>query len=152
MFRIKMGKFHFRWCENNIETSTSFQNDPSSFASSSKIYSFFCHFVSHNTEYYKWLCRLWRHIQIDRLPFQGTWLGLLGQSFILVSMWPTDQTSNKLVINIRWWRCPLPIGPNLTLPHPNSWIETHSVFSAKIIEYAVFHLSISRWSVFIETC
>ena len=29
--------FQFRYCENNIETSTLFQNDPPSFVSSSKI-------------------------------------------------------------------------------------------------------------------
>ena len=68
------------------------------------------------------------------------------------SMWPTGQTSNNTVINIRWWRFPLPRGPSLALPHPNSWLETHFVLLlAKIIEYTVFQLSLSHWFVFIET-
>ena len=39
--------------------------------------TFLCHFATHNIEYYKWLCRLRRHIQVGRLPVQGTWLGLV---------------------------------------------------------------------------
>ena len=44
MFQIKMessgrntSRLQFRRCENNIETSTLFQNDPPTFVSSSKI-------------------------------------------------------------------------------------------------------------------
>ena len=29
------------------------------------------HFVTKNREYYEWLCRLRRNIQVGRLPFQG---------------------------------------------------------------------------------
>ena len=36
-------------------------------------------------------------------------------------------------------------------PCQNSWLETHFVSLAKISEYAVFQLSISYWSVLIET-
>ena len=52
------------------------------------------------------------------------------------------------ILNIRWWRCPHPSSPSFTLPHPNSWLET---LNAKIIEYAVFQLSLSQWFVFVET-
>ena len=129
----------------------------------SKWPSFFCkffknftpflyHFFTHNREYYEWFWRFRGHIQVDRLPFQGTWLGLVAQSVILGSMWLTGQTSNNLVINIRWWKCPLPSGPILALPHPNSWLETPFILLlAKIIEYTVFQLSLSYWFVFIET-
>ena len=41
------------------------------------LFSFICHFVTYNREYYEWLCRLRRYIQVGRLPLQGTWLGLL---------------------------------------------------------------------------
>ena len=67
-----------RFCGNNIEMPMLFQNEPA---------YFFCKFfkiVSHpqslatyNREYYAWLCRLMRHIQNDRLPNQGNWLGLV---------------------------------------------------------------------------
>ena len=40
-----------------------------------------------------------RHIQVGRLPVQGTWLGLVSQSVIGGSMWPTGQTSNNSVIS-----------------------------------------------------
>ena len=114
--------------------------------------SFLCHFITHNTEYYEWFWRLRCHIQVGRLPFQGTWLCLVAQSVILGSMWPIGQTSHNSVINIRWWRCPLPSCPSLALPHPNSWLETHFVLLlAKIIEYTVFQLSLFHWFVFIET-
>ena len=33
--------------------------------------------------------------QIGWVPVQGTWLGLVGQSVILGSMWPAGQTSNN---------------------------------------------------------
>ena len=109
-------------------------------------------FYTRNREYYEWIWRLKRHIQVIRLPFQVTWLSLVAQSVILGSMWPIGQTSNNSVINIRWWRCPLPSCPSLALPHPNSWLETHFVLLlAKIIEYTVFQLSLSHWFVFIET-
>ena len=72
-----------RFCENNIEMSMLFQNEPA---------SFFCKFfkvlsnpqslVTYNREYYKWLCRLMRYIQIGRLPDKATWLGLVTQSAI----------------------------------------------------------------------
>ena len=52
------------------------------------------------------------------------------------SMWSTGQTSNNSVINIRWWRNPLPSGPSLALLDSNSWLETHFILLlAKIIEY-----------------
>ena len=38
---------------------------------------FLCHFFTYNREYYQWLCRLRHHIQVGRLPVQGTWLGLV---------------------------------------------------------------------------
>ena len=126
-----------------------FQNDPPFFASSSKISPFFFHFVASNREYYEWLCRLRCHIQVGRLPVQGTWLDLVTQSVIWGSMWPTDQTSNNSVVNM-WWRCPLPSDPSLALPHPNSWLETVFVLLAKIIEYAIFQLSLSHWFVLTE--
>ena len=62
-----------RFCENNIEMSILFQNEPPpSFASSSKFSPILSQLL-HTTDYYKWLCRLMRHIQIGRLPDQGTW-------------------------------------------------------------------------------
>ena len=39
--------------------------------------SFHCHFVTYNREYYEWLCKLKRHIQVGKLPVPGTWLGLV---------------------------------------------------------------------------
>ena len=113
---------------------------------------FLCHFVTHNREYHEWFWRLRHHIQVEILPFHGTWLNLVAQSVILGSMWSTGQTSNNSVINTRWWGCPLPSGPSLALPHPNSWKETKFVLIlAEIIEYAVFQLSLSHWFLFIET-
>ena len=113
---------------------------------------FLCHFATLNREYYERLWRLQRHIQVGRLSFQRTWLGLVTQFVILGSMWPTGKTSNKSVINFRWWRCPLPSGLSLALPHSSSWLETHFVLLlAKIIEYIVFHLSLCHWFVFVET-
>ena len=41
-----------------------------------------CHFVTYNREYYEWLCRLKRHIQVGRLQVQSTWLGLVILSVI----------------------------------------------------------------------
>ena len=68
------------------------------------------------------------------------------------SMWPTGQTSNNSVINIRCWRCPLPSGPSLAFLHPNGRLETHFVLLlTKIIEYTVFQLSLFHWFVFTET-
>ena len=113
-------RFQFWWCENNIETSTLFQNDPPSFASS--FTPFLCHLVTHNREE------------------EGVNRG---------SMWATGQTSNNSVINIRWWRCPLPSGSNLALLYPNSRLETHFILLlAKIIEYTVFQISFSHWFVY----
>ena len=40
------------------------------------------HFVTHSREYCEWLCELSCHIQVGRLPFQGTWLSLVAQSVI----------------------------------------------------------------------
>ena len=89
--------------------------------------------------------------QIDRLPVMSTWLGLVTQSVIWGSMQPTDQTSKNSVIK-RWWKCPLPGGPSLALPHTNSWPETHFVLLVKIIICAVLQLtlSLSHWFVFTE--
>ena len=98
---------------------------------------FLCHFVIHNREYYEWLCRLSCHIQIGRLPVEGTWLGLVTQSVIRGSMWSTGQTSRNSVIN-KWWRCPLPSGPSLVLPHPNNWLETHFILLTKTIHMTSF--------------
>ena len=36
-------------------------------------------------------------------------------------------------------------------PFQNSWLETHFVLLAKIIEYAVFQPSLPYWFVLIET-
>ena len=52
-------------------------------------FPFLCHFVTYNRKYYEWLCRLRCHIQVVRLPVQGTWLGLVTLSVIWGSMWPT---------------------------------------------------------------
>ena len=109
------------------------------------------HLVTYNREYSEWLCRLRRQIQVDRFPVQGTCLGLVTRFVIWRSMWPSGETSNNLVINIRWWKCPLPRGPSLSLAHPNSWLETHIVLLAKIIEYVIFQLSLSHYFAFIET-
>ena len=109
-------------------------------------------FYTRNREYYEWIWRLKRHIQVIRLPFQVTWLSLVAQSVILGSMWPIGQTSNNSVINVKWWRCTFPSGTSLVLAHPNSWPETHFVLLlVKIIEYTVFQLSLYHWFVFIET-
>ena len=110
------------------------------------LFPFLCHFVTYNREYYEWLCSLRRHIQVGRLPIQGTWLGL---SIIWGSMWPTGKTSNNSVIHIRWWRCPLLSGPSFALP--DSWLETHFLLLAKIIKYVIFQLSLSHWLVLIES-
>ena len=112
---------------------------------------FLCHIFAYSREYYEWLCRLKHHIQVGRLPVQGTWVGLVSQSVIWGSMWPTGQTSHNSVIVRRWWRCALPSGPSMTSPHPISWLETHFGLLAKIIEYTVFQLSFSHWFVLIET-
>ena len=119
-----------------------FQNNPPSFTSSLKTFpdSSLSHFVTYNREYYEWPCRLRCHIQVGMILVQGTWLGLVNQSVVWGSMWPTDQTSNTLVIKIRWWRFPLPTGPNLALPHPNSWLETHYVFWWKSFNMPSFNL------------
>ena len=93
----------------------------------------------HKTEIYT----TWR---IDRLPVQGTWLILVTQSVIWGSMWPTRQTSNNSVID-RCWRCFLPSGPRLALPHTSKWLEAHFTLFAKIIAYAVFQLSLSHWLI-----
>ena len=90
-----------RFCKNNIEML--FQNEPASFfCKFFKILSHPLSLVTCNREYYKWLCRLRPHIQIGRLPDQGTWLGLVTQFAIWGSMGPTGQTSNNSRINIRW--------------------------------------------------
>ena len=108
--------------------------------------------LCHNREYCDWLWRLRHHIQVGRLPFQNNWIGLVPQSVILESMWPTVQTINNSVIYIRWWRCPLTSDPSLILSHPNNWLETHFVLLLdKIIEDTVFQLSLSHWFVFIGT-
>ena len=53
-----------------------FQNEPASlFWKFFKILSHPQSLVTYNSDYYKWLCRLMCHIQIGRLPDQGTWLG-----------------------------------------------------------------------------
>ena len=136
IFGKNASRFQFRWCENNIQTSTLFQNYPPSFSISLKMLPHFSvTFVAHKREYYEWFWGLRHHIQVGRLPFQVTWLGLVVQSVILRSMWPTGQTSNNSVISIRWWRWSLLRGPSLALLHPNSWLETHFVLIlAKIIE------------------
>ena len=72
-----------RFCENNIEISMLFQNEPTSFFF--KFFKILSHpqsLVIYNREYYKWHCRLMRQIQIGRLPNQGTWLGLVTQSVL----------------------------------------------------------------------
>ena len=113
---------------------------------------FLYHSITHKRDYYEWFWRLRCHIEVGRLPFQGTWLGLVAQSVILGSLWPTGQTSNNSVINNRWWRCLFPSGPSLALPHSNSWLETPFVLLlVKIIEYIVFQLSLHHLFVFIET-
>ena len=74
--------------------------------------SFLCHVVTCNREYCEWLCRFRCHIQVGRLPVQGTWLGLVTLFLIWGSMWP---------------RRPFPSGPSVALPHPSSC----SVYSPK---------------------
>ena len=91
------------------------------------------------------------HIQVDRLPFQDSWLSLVANSVTWGSMWPVGQTSNNSVINIRWWRCTISSGTSLRLPHWNSWLETYFALLTKMTECAVFQLSLSHWFVFIET-
>ena len=76
--------------------------------------------------------------------------GLGTQSFIWESMWPTRQTNN-VVTNFRGWRCSLPSGTSLALPHPNSWLETCFAFPTKLIAYAVFQLKSLYWFVYNET-
>ena len=67
-----------RFCENNIEMSMLFQDEPASlFCKFFKILSNPQSLVTYNREYYKWLCRLMRPIEIGRFPDQGTWLGLV---------------------------------------------------------------------------
>ena len=128
MFQIKMGKFwkNTSRFQFNVVTTTLRRLVISKW---------------HNREYYEWLCRLRRHIQVGWLPVQGTWLGFVIQSVAWRSMWPTGQTSNNSVI--KWWRYPLPNGVSLTLPHPNSSLETHFVLLAKIIEYGCSTKSLS---------
>ena len=71
----------FPYCENNIDTtSTLFQNECPSFSSFRNLPPFLRHFVTYTREYYEWLCRLRLHLEVGRLPVQGTWLGLMTQS------------------------------------------------------------------------
>ena len=137
MFQIKIGKFWKKRWQVWIQMLWKQYWDiyvlskwPSLFCKFFKNLSpFLCHFVTENREYNKWLCGLKHHIQVSRLPVQGPWLGLIHLA--------------------RWWRCPLPSGPSLTLPHRNSCIETHFVLLAKIIEYSVFQslsLLCTHWS------
>ena len=44
---------------------------------------------------YKQKPEIYTTSQIGWVPVQGTWLGLVSQSVILGSMWPTGQTSNN---------------------------------------------------------
>ena len=118
-------KFQFRWCQKKHWDVYVLSKWSSLFCKFFKYLTLFhCHFVTHNREQ-----------RVNR-----------------GSMWPTGQISNNSMIHIRWWRCLLPSGPILALPHPNNWLETHSVLLlAKIIEYTAFQLSLSHWFVFIET-
>ena len=122
-----VSKLKFRCYENNIETSMLFKNDHPSFASSSKI-SF--------------------HSSVTLLRWQVASSGYLARFsdpnlYDPISMWAAGQTSNNSVINIRWWRCTFYSIPSLALPHTNnSWLESHFILLAKIIEYAVFQLSL----------
>ena len=106
-----------RFFKNNTEMCTLLRSDPPpSFTSSSKFSPILCHLL-HTRVYYEWLCKLRHHIQVGRLPDQGSWLGLLTQSITRGTMWHAGQTSNNSRINIRWWRCTLPNGSSLALPH-----------------------------------
>ena len=55
-------------------------------------------------------------------------------------MWPTGQTIDNAVIDIRIQKCPLASGSKLALPHPSRSLEVHFVLLGKIIAYAVFQL------------
>ena len=101
---------------------------------------FLCQFVTYNREYYQWLCRLRLHMQVGRLPVQGTWQGLVTQSdnegpcnlhvkLIIIQWWLLRGEDI-----ITWWRYLLPSSPRLALPHLNSSLETHFVLLPKINE------------------
>ena len=144
-------RFQFRCCENNIETYTLFQNYAPSFVSSSKISLHSSVTLPHTLE----------SITSDstgKVSHSSWYVASSGYDARLsdpICYWgfmrPTGHTGKKSMINRGWWRCFLPGGPSLTLPSSNSWLETHFILLAKVIEYAVFQLSLSHCFVLIKT-
>ena len=143
-------RFQFRCCENNIETSTLFQNYLPSFVSPSKISLHSSVTLPHTLE----------SITSDSTGkvSQSSWYvassGYDARFSDPICYWgfmrPTGYTGKKS-ISRGWWRCFLPGGPSLALPSSNSCLETHFILLAKFIEYAVFQLSLPHWFVFIKT-
>ena len=133
--------WHLRYLKNDVPSFCKFFKNLS---------QFLCYFATYNKDYYEWLCNLRWHIQVGKLPAQGTWLGLVTQSVIWGSMWPAGQTSKNSVINIRCWRCFPLSGPICPCYIQHRWLKTHFVLLAKITEHAVLQVSPSHWFVFIE--
>ena len=83
LLKEMLAGFKFLEPDFDIEMCMLFQNEPTSlFRKFFKILSNPQSLVTYNRDYYKWLRRLMRHIQIGRLPDQGTWLGLVTQPVI----------------------------------------------------------------------
>ena len=81
------------------------------------------HFVTWSREYYKWLSGLRHHNQICMLSVQTPWVFWQAEWSRLLwgSMWPTVETRNKAVMNIRWWMFLFDNGLKLVLPYPNDY-------------------------------
>ena len=91
--------------------------------------TFACHFVTYSREYYEWLSKLTRRIQISKLPVQTPCAFLEVYSPNLLYKGSCD-LHFKLVM-MQWRK--LDGGTELALPHANKWLQTHFVFLAKII-------------------
>ena len=99
--------------------------------------TFPCHFVTYSGEYYEWLSKLKRRIQISKLPDQTPWAFLEVYSPNLLYKGPCDLHFKLVMMQ---WRI-LDGGTELALPHPNKWLQTHFVLLAKIFVNAVYSLT-----------
>ena len=109
-------RLQFKCCENNHYRSTVFQNDPPTFTNSWKTSPHFSVTLSHiaNSSVGQGLT-----LTLVRYEFNPP-----GHFYRFSYSIITGQTINNAVINIRCWRCPRPSSPILSLPYPNSWLES----------------------------
>ena len=91
--------------------------------------TFACHFVTYSREYYEWLSKLKRRIQISKLPVQTSWAFLEVYYPNLLYKGSCDLHFKLVMMQRRI----LDGGTELALPHPNKWLQTHFVFLNKII-------------------